>query len=175
MLRASIGAVAFVLLILLLMSLGNRLSTISDELDHCAPETTYGIDITEAQTVYVPIYTHVETDSGKQSLDFTLAIRNSDPEHSITITATDFYDGKGNRVKSYQDASDIELAPFEIRTVVVNSSSFRDIGPAANFIITWKATVPVYEPIIDAVMFGFIDGKSVAFKSVGRPLAERTN
>ena len=175
MLRALIGAVAFVLLILLLMSLGNRLNTINDELAHCSPETSYGIDISEAQTVYVPIYTDIETDSGKQSLDFTLAIRNSDPEHSITITSTHFYDGKGNRVRSFEDASDIELTPLEIRTVVVKKSSFRDIGPAANFIITWKADVPVYEPIIDAVMFGRVDGNSVTFKSVGRPLVQRTN
>lgn len=175
MLRASIGGIAFVLLILLMMSLGNRLNTIRDELDHCTPETTYGIDISESQTVYVPIYTHIETGDIKQPLDFTLAIRNSDPEHAIIITSTHFYDGKGNLVKSYHDGNSIELAPLEARTVVVKNSSVRDIGPAANFIVNWKSTVPVYEPIIDAVMFGFVDGKSITFKSVGRPLAQRTD
>jgi hypothetical protein len=175
LLRASIGGVAFVLLILLMMILGNRLRTISDELDHCAPETTYGIDISESQTVYVPIYTHVETVDGKQPLDFTLAIRNSDPDHAIVITSTRFYDGKGKLVKSYHDGSSIELAPLEARTVVVKHSSIRDIGPAANFIVNWKSTVPVYEPVIDAVMFGFVDGKSMTFNSVGRPLAQRTD
>lgn len=174
-LRSAIGGVAFVLLILLIINLGSRLSTIKDELDHCAAETTYGIDMSESQTVYVPIYTQVETGSGNQPLDFVLAIRNSDPEHAITITSTHFYDGKGNLVRTYHSDSDIELAPLEIRTIAVKSDSFRGIGPAANFIIAWKSAVPVYEPIIDAVMFGFIDSRSITFKSVGRPLARRTD
>lgn len=175
MLRIAVGGVAFVLLILLMISLGNRLSTITEELDHCAPETTFGIDISESQTVYVPIYTHVESANGNQPLGFMLAIRNSDPEHGITITSTRFYDGKGNMVKSYHDGSSIELAPLEARTIIVENNSFRDIGPAANFIIAWQSSVPVYEPIIDAVMYGFVDGKSITFKSVGRPLATRTD
>lgn len=170
----SIGGVALVLLIVLIISLGNKLKTIEDELSHCAPETTFGIDISESQIVYVPIYTHIETSADEaQLLDSILGIRNSDTDHAITITSARFYDGRGNLVKEYFDTGPVELAPLEARTLQIKKSDFGDIGAAANFIVAWKSDVPVYEPIIDAIMYGFINGKSITFKSVGRPLAQR--
>ena len=174
LLRVSIGAIAVVLLLFFITHLGNKLQTINDELDHCAPETTFGIDITDSQIVYAPIYTHIKTADGEtQSLDAVLGIRNSDPEHTITITSVRFYDGKGNLVTEYFDGTPVQLAPLEARTLTMTKQDFRAAGSAANFIVTWDAQVPVYEPIIDAVMFGFVDGKSITFKSVGRPLARR--
>lgn len=174
LIRASIGGIASVLLILLIISLGNKLKTIEDELGHCAPETTFGIDISEAQIVYVPIYTYIETGADEaQLLDSILGIRNSDPEHAITITSARFYDGKGKLVKEYFDTGPVELAPLEARTLKIKKSGFGDIGAAANFIIAWKSETPVYETIIDAIMFGFINGKSITFKSVGRHLAQQ--
>ena len=170
----SIGGIALVLLIVLIISLGNELKTIKDELDHHSLETTFGIDISEAQTVYIPIYTYIETGADEtQQLDSTLGIRNSDPEHAITITSARFYDGRGNLVKEYLDTGSVDLAPLEARALQINKSDFGDIGAAANFIVAWKSDVPVYEPIIDAIMYGFINGKSITFKSVGRPLAQR--
>ena len=170
----SIGGIAFVLLIVFIISLGNEIKTIKDELTRRAPDTSFGIDISDAQTVYVPIYTYIGTGTDEtQPLDSILGIRNSDPEHAITITSARFYDGRGNLVKEYFDTGPVELAPLEARTLQINKSEFDEIGAAANFIVAWKSDVPVYEPIIDAIMYGFINGKSMTFKSIGRPLVQR--
>ena len=174
LLRISIGGIAAVVLIFLIIHLGNKVQMISDELQHCASETSYGIDISNSQIVYAPIYTYVETDAGEvQRLDAVLAIRNSDPEHSITISSARFYDGKGNLVREFFDEGPVQLAPLEARTLALRKSDFRDVGAAANFIVAWNSQTPVYEPIIDAIMFGFIDSRSITFKSIGRPLAQR--
>jgi len=170
---AILGGFAFVLLLLLIMYLGKQLRTIEDELIHRSIETTYGIDIAEGQVVYVPIYSHIETDTAKTyPLYSILGIRNSDPERNIIITSANFYDGRGNLVKEFLDA-DLELTPFDTRTFFVNKRKIRDGSSAANFIITWKSDAPVYEPIIDAVMYGSHEGMSITFKSVGRPLTQR--
>lgn len=174
LIRASIAGLAFVLLIIFLMILGNKFKTIEDELVHCAPETTFGIDISEAQIVYVPIYTSIKTGADQtQLLDSILGIRNSDPDHTITITSARLYDGKGNVIREYFENGSVELAPLEARTLTIKSSDFRDMGSATNFIVAWKSEVPVYEPVVDAIMVGFSNGKSITFKSVGRPLAQR--
>jgi len=167
------GGFASVVLFLLIMYLGKQLRTIEEELIHYTPETTFGIDIAEGQIVYVPIYSYIETDTGKiHPLYSILGIRNSDPEQSIIITSASFYDGRGNLVKEYLD-EDLELAPFVTRTFFVNKRNIRAGSSAANFIITWKSDAPVYEPIIDAVTYGSHEGMSITFKSVGRPLAQR--
>jgi hypothetical protein len=170
---ALLGGFAFVVLLLLIMYLGKQLRTIEDGLIHRTAETTFGIDIAEGQIVYVPIYSNIETDTGKtHPLYSILGIRNSDPERSIIITSASFYDGRGNLVKQYLDEH-LELAPFVTRTFFVNKKSIRASSSAANFIITWKSDAPVYEPIIDAVTYGSHEGMSISFKSVGRPLVQR--
>ena len=170
---ALLGAFAIVVLLLLIMYLGKQLRTIKDGLVHRKSETTFGIDIAEGQILYVPIYSHIETDTGKiHPIYSILGIRNSDPERSIIITSAGFYDGRGNLVKEYLDEN-LELAPFVTRTFFVHKRDMRTGSSAANFIITWKSDAPVYEPIIDAVTYGSHEGMSITFKSVGRPLAQR--
>ena len=170
---ALLGGFAFVVLLLLIMYLGKQLRTIEDELIHRTPGTSFGIDIAEGQVVYVPIYSYIETETGKiHPLYSILGIRNSDPERTIIITSASFYDGRGNLVKQYLE-DHLELAPFDTRTFFMNKRNSRADSSAANFIITWKSDAPVYEPIIDAVMYGSYEGMSITFKSVGRPLAQR--
>lgn len=120
--------------------------------------------------MHVPIYTYIKTGNGDTHvLESIVSIRNSDPRQSIIITSARFYDGRGKLVKEYLDKS-IKLAPLENRTFIVKKRNSLVGDSAANFIITWKSEVPVYEPIIDAVMFGFTEENSFTFKSIGRPL-----
>ncbi|MCU7836094.1 MAG: DUF3124 domain-containing protein [gamma proteobacterium symbiont of Taylorina sp.] len=46
------------------------------------------INIINSQTVYVPIYSHINRSSGEPwLLEATLSIRNSDPKNNITLTS----------------------------------------------------------------------------------------
>ena len=52
-------------------------------------------------------------------------------------------------------------------------SDFSSVDAAPSFSVAWNAQTAVYESTFDAVMFGFADGKSITFKNLGRPLAQR--
>ena len=61
------------------------------------------IQLSRGQTVYVPIYSHIY--SGNRERPFllaaTLSIRNTDPDHQITILSVDYYDSNGKLLKHY--------------------------------------------------------------------------
>ena len=171
---AVMGGFAFLVLLFLIRHLGKQVRTIEAERIHRTPETTYGIENAEGQIVYVLIYSCIETDTGKiQPLYSIPGIRNSDPEQNIIITSASFYEGKCNIVKQYPDEN-LELAPFDTRTLLVNKRSIRAGSSAANFMTKWKPDARVYEPVTDAVTYGSHEGMSITLKSVGRLLARRT-
>ena len=175
-----LSGLSFVLLLLLLVFLGNKVNTLEDQLGYKAPAAVgslphggaYGIQIVNGQTVYVPVYSHIYADGGKpQLLETTLSIRNLDPEVSISIKAVDYFDTGGQLVKRYLGQV-LTLGPLETRSILVEKSDTSG-GSGANFIIVWDSAEPVYEPLIEAVMIGLDGGKSFSFTSPGRALVQR--
>jgi|GEM_PF-6609082 len=68
---------------------------------HCTPDTTFGIEISDSQIAYAPVYTFIETGPGEtQGLDGMPGASNSDPEHTPTVTSACFHDGKITTFKS---------------------------------------------------------------------------
>jgi hypothetical protein len=171
----ALAVAGFVVLLLVIIYLTNRLETAEDQLGYQTPVAqpyTNGIDIAESQTVYVPIYSHIYSKGGEPYLlEATLSVRNSDPERSIDITSVSYYDTKGKLVQEYLEGV-VTLGPLETTEFLVEKTDTRG-GSGANFIVAWKAGQPVYEPLIEAVMIGLGKGYSISFKSIGRPLAER--
>jgi len=64
-----------------------------------APE----IQLSKGQTVYVPIYSHIYIGDRERPFLFsvTLSIRNTDPDHQITVLSVDYYDSEGKLLKHY--------------------------------------------------------------------------
>jgi hypothetical protein len=173
---AGLAAVGFIALLVIIIYLTQRLESVEDRLNYISPtpqtQTTAGIDITDSQTVYVPIYSHIYSKGGNPFLlEATLSIRNSDPERSIELTSVNYYDTKGKLIQEYLEGR-LTLGPLETTAFLVEKADTRG-GSGANFIVTWISDEPVYEPIIEAVMVGLDKGYSISFKSIGRPLAER--
>ena len=170
---------SFVLILILTIYLGNRLETLEEQLEFQPPEIrqsaytdSFGIDIVDAQTVYVPVYSHIYSEGGQPYLlEATLSIRNTDPRHAITITSVRYYDTKGNLVKDYLNGR-LRIGPLETTAFLVEKRDVRG-GSGANFIVAWEADEPVYEPLIEAVMVGFSRNYSISFTSPGRPLLRR--
>jgi len=176
LLLAGVAAAAFIALLVVIITLTNRLENRADSLRYSGPvpgpQTTLAIDIAQAQTVYVPIYSHIYSKGGEPFLlEATLSIRNSDPERTITIGSADYYNTQGERVQQYLPKP-LTLQPLESTAVLVEKTDTRG-GSGANFIIKWHSEQPVYEPVIEAIMIGIGSGHSISFKSTGRPLAER--
>jgi len=173
---ASLAAAGFIAMLIIIIYLTQRLESVEDRLSYATPtpqtQTTAAIDITDSQTVYVPIYSHIYSKGGEPYLlEATLSIRNSDPERSIDITSANYYDTKGKLVQKYLEGT-LTLGPLETTAFLVEKADIRG-GSGANFIVAWVSDEPVYEPVIEAVMIGIGKGYNISFNSIGRPLAKR--
>ena len=182
-----LSVVAFVLLLLFLFYLGDRLETIEDQLGYKAPATmsgstgisrfadssnNNGINTSRGQKVYVPVYSHIYSNGGSPILlESTISIRNTDPEHAITISSARYFDSKGIQLEQFVDKKMV-LGPLETKEFLIEKRDTRG-GSGANFIIKWSAEVAVYEPIVEAIMVGRTAKQHVSFKSIGRALLQR--
>ena len=129
------------------------------------------INVINSQTVYVPIYSHINRSSGTPHLlEATLSIRNSDPKNSITLLSASYYDTEGRQLQNYYKEPKV-LKPLQSTEILIEKTDTRG-GSGANFIIKWVADTPVYEPVIEAIMMSN-SNNGISFKSTGRPLSIR--
>lgn len=177
-----VGAAGFLVIILLITYLANLLEsieTLEDQLQYQPPEHYHpantganGILIVDSQTVYVPAYSHIYARGGTANLlETTLSIRNTDPDNGILINTVDYYNTQGKLVKKYLDKA-VKLGPLQTTAFLVKKKDASG-GSGANFIVTWSAEQPVYEPVIEAIMIGASNNQPISFISQGRPLAKR--
>jgi len=169
--------VLFVGLLAGIAYLGDRLHSIEDNLSYVPPVLenmlvdSNSIHITNAQTVYVPIYSHIYSSGGNpQLLEATLSIRNSDPDKSITLISANYYNSQGKNLQNYLKGQ-LVLGPLQSTEILVEKQDARG-GSGANFIVEWRSDKPVYEPVVEAIMIGS-EKNGISFKSYGRPLMKR--
>jgi hypothetical protein len=128
--------------------------------------------MSNGQTLYVPVYSHVYWGEQPTPLNLacTLSIRNVDPTRPIRVASVDYYDTLGMLVGHYLDQA-VTLAPLETTEYYVAE---RDVagGSGANFLVTWTAASPVNAPIVEAVMIGIYSGQGISFVSQAREIAE---
>ena len=178
LLSTILSGLCFVVLLVLLIVVGNNFDNLEKQLSFRPQGVVshqvsgvYGIEIVEGQTVYVPIYSHIYADGGKPYLlEATLSIRNLDPEQSISIKSVNYFDTSGKMISVYLQEPRA-LGPLETTEFLVEKRDTRG-GSGANFIVIWDAEKPVYQPIIEAVMVGFSDNRSISFTSPGRELVK---
>ena len=174
---------AFILMIVFVVSLGlyvrNSFESLEEKLSY-QPSTTnrapasgaYGIEILEGQIVYVPVYSHIYADGGKPYLlETTLSIRNLDPKRAIAVKSVKYIDTNGALIREYL-GEEMALPALATAEFLVEKQDIEG-GSGANFIVVWNAKKPVYEPLIEAIMVGFSDAKSISFTSPGRALIQR--
>lgn len=129
------------------------------------------IALSDGQTVYVPVYSHVYSVNHKNTflLTATLSIRNTDMQKSLTITAVDYYDDNGQLIQKYLDEP-MTLSPLQSSYFVVDESDERG-GVGANFIIKWKADERLNAPIVESVMIGTKLQQGISFVTRGVAIA----
>lgn len=127
----------------------------------------------KGQTVYVPAYSHVFTGprSNPYNLAITLAIRNSDQSNGIRITAIDYHDSNGKKVRSFPPAPAL-LGPLASSYVHLEEKDTSG-GFAPKFIVRWESARPVSVPVIEAIMIGATSGQGISFVSHGQVIQER--
>ena len=179
----SIGALAFVALLIMISYIGYRLDTIEERLeDRLAYQPPVGSSpgsdsllpagSSEERLVYVPVFSHIYSNGGTPLLlETTRCIRNVDPENPIVITSINYYDTKGNLVDEYISGH-LELGPLESSEVLVKKRDVRG-GSGASFLVGWKASAAVYPPVVPTVMAGSAGGHDISFHSNGALLSKR--
>jgi hypothetical protein len=172
-----IPSLIFILILVIIIIFSQKIN-ILEEKKSISPITnryvlhSYSINISNSQIVYVPVYSHLNSsERSPQLLETTLSIRNSDPVHSINILSTRYFDTEGNKLQDYLQ-SPLTLKPLQSTEFLIDKKDNRG-GSGANFIVEWASDIPVYEPIIEAIMIGS-KGSGISFKSTGRPLSKRS-
>jgi hypothetical protein len=121
----------------------------------------------EGQTIFVPAYSHVYYRTGQEYLlAITLSVRNTSLTDSILLTSVGYYDTKGNLVKEYPKKS-VRIPPMATAEFFVQEEDTSG-GSGANFLVKWKATKGVSQPVIEAVMIGTTSGQGISLISPGR-------
>jgi len=136
------------------------------------PTFASDIELKKGQTVYVPAYSHVFV--GDRALPFnlaiTLAIRNSDPKHGITVVSADYFNSNGKLVRGFLTDT-IKLSPLASTTMFIQEKDTSG-GAGAGFIVKWKSEKEVNAPVIEAIMIGARSGQGISFVSPGREIRE---
>lgn len=124
------------------------------------------------QSVYVPVYSHIFFGNRAATFDLaaTLYIRNTDPDHSISVTAADYHDSGGRPVKKHIEKP-VVLRPLASTEVFVPESDTSG-GFGASFVVRWKSEAPVVPPVIECLMIGARSGQGISIVSPGRVISE---
>lgn len=128
------------------------------------------------QTVYVPLYSHIYADERFKDKPFlltaTLSIRNTDPDHQLTLRMVNYYDSNGNLLEKYLNRP-ITIGPLGSTRYIVRESESKG-GSGAKFLIMWDADTAVTEPIIESIMIGTKMQQGISFISRGRVIKGRS-
>ncbi|HNR89435.1 MAG TPA: DUF3124 domain-containing protein [Spirochaetota bacterium] len=121
---------------------------------------------------YVPVYSAVHYGDRQHAMNLavTLAIHNTDLRNAIMITAVDFYDTAGRKLKSYL-ATPRALNPLETVQYYVRESDTSG-GTGANFIVRWRAASGAGAPLVESIMIGTHGQQGISFTSRCVPIPD---
>jgi hypothetical protein len=130
--------------------------------------------MSKGETLYVPIYSHVEVGPKAIPIDLgaTLSIRNTDQAHPITILFAKYYDSKGRFLRNYLKET-VTIKPLGTISRQVDVSD-KTGGLGANFIVKWKSDTAVDRPVVQAVHISWKGQLGISFLTTGRAIREDT-
>lgn len=129
--------------------------------------------LTIERTAYVPIYSSLFLSDHAEPIDLaaTLSLRNVSQNVPVIITAVDYYDSHGARIRQLIDKAH-ELGPLESAEFFVSRAD-RSGGSGANFLVHWGLREPGPDLFVQAVMHGRDANAGVSFVTEGRTVDER--
>ncbi len=121
--------------------------------------------------VYVPVYSHIYTGDKEKPflLAATVSIRNTDMKNRITLLSADYYGSDGKLIAKYVPKA-VTLNPLSSVRFVVKESDTAG-GSGASFIVRWKSSADVTDPVIESVMIGAKTQQGISFTSRGAILS----
>lgn len=136
-----------------------------------APSLAAG-PLSQGQTIYVPIYSHVQVGPKALPIDMgaTLSIRNTDQAHPITVVSAEYYSSDGRLLRNYLKKP-VVLKPLATTSTQVDVYD-KTGGSGANFIVKWESAKPVNPPVVQAVHISWKGQLGISFLTSGRVISE---
>ena len=118
--------------------------------------------------IYVPFYSSIFYFDSQQTRELSamLSIHNIDLEKRIELTRVDYYNTKGQLVRTYLEQP-LGLNPLETASFVVAEQD-RSGGTGANFIVAWRGPGEVSPPLVEAVMTGTSSAGMISLMTSGK-------
>jgi hypothetical protein len=125
------------------------------------------------QTLYVPVYSEVPHGDRNHTLDLTatLSIRNIDRKIAVIVRKVDYYNAKGELVRSY--AQEPRVLPLLAAVEFVIKASDRSGGISAGFVVEWESEQLCVPPVVEAVMISTASTQGISFSSQARVVEEK--
>lgn len=116
---------------------------------------------------YLSVYSQIYsvTEHKRHDLTATISIRNINKKDTIFIKEADFYNTKGDLIKTYFTET-IYVNPMQTIEIVINE---RDVegGTGANFVFDWLASKDAKPPYFEAVMISTSGQQGLSFTTKG--------
>lgn len=120
--------------------------------------------LTHGQThlsVYSSVYS--QTEHRTHDLTATVSMRNLSMKDSLYISNADYFNTKGEKIKSYLTKA-IGLAPLETVEIVIGQKNTKG-GTGGNFVFDWYAnSIP---PHFEAIMISTSGSQGISFRTEG--------
>lgn len=125
------------------------------------------MDSLKTGSSYLSVYSEIYsvTEHRTIQLTVTVSLRNISATDTIYMIKGDYYNTKGNLIRSYFDAA-IFLEPLETIEIVIEEEDTQG-GSGANFIFDWAVPQKVQEPVFDAVMISTSGQQGISFTTQG--------
>ncbi len=117
--------------------------------------------------VYVPIYSNLAYSDGQAMVELSaqLTIRNTDEKHHLVLESVRYFDGSGQFLREELDGPQA-LGPMATTSFLVRKKD-REGGSGANYLVRWRSTAEVSEPLMEAAMADLSSSYALAFTSRG--------
>jgi hypothetical protein len=129
------------------------------------------VKLVKGQTIYIPSYSNIISESYRIVLRANLIIHNTDPNQAITIIKIDHYDTKGTLVEKYL-SQPVKLGPLAATRIIIKKPERGEEGAGANFLVQWQAQNMVTEPLLECLILGSHGSQGYSFSSQGRVIFE---
>lgn len=132
-----------------------------------------GVDLSQGQLIYVPVYSSVYGGPRNHSLNLTatLSIRNVDEREPLVVTSVKYFDSDGRLIKVYLD-KDQSLGPLATTQFIVDElDTTGGFGP--KFLVEWKSQWALTPPIVECIMIG--SGQGISFVTQGTVIRDQSD
>ena len=136
-------------------------------------ETPAEVNGARGQTLYVPVYSEIPFGDRDRTLELTvtLSIRNIDRRVLVMVRKVDYYNSKGEFVRSYIQEPRA-LPPLAAVEFMIKASD-RSGGISAGFVVEWESETLCVPPVVEAVMISTVSARGISFLSPARIVEEK--